>query len=409
MILLVPIAGRGALVATVAFGLGQAMAQQPISLPQAVEAAWQRAAESTATLGSLHRAQAESATVSAYWAAPPALEIAQRTDRGLTGNGARETEIGLAVPLWLPGQRLARRQVVTADIDVARLQRETARLVIAGRVRTAQSEIHLRRVELDLARAEAASLEELSRDVDRRVAAGDLARADALAAQAEWLAALARSAQAGEQETQARLRWRSLTGLDEVPELEAAPHRAQGTESEIESHPALREARARIEASNLKIGLVQSSRRSTPELVARMRQDAGGRGAAAVNSLGVALRIPFDTEGRNEPLRVAAQAERELAQAQERQLETQLAAAIQAQRLSLTSIDSQLAGEQKRALLLRERASLIALSFKAGETALPEMLRSLAAASSAEASARRLQVQRGQATARLRQALGILP
>ena len=81
--------------------------------------------------------------------------------------------------------------------------------MIAGRVRTAQSDIHLRRVELDLARAEAASLEELSRDVDRRVAAGDLARADALAAQAEWLAALARSAQAGEQETQARLRWRS--------------------------------------------------------------------------------------------------------------------------------------------------------------------------------------------------------
>jgi hypothetical protein len=52
---------------------------------------------------------------------------------------------------------------------------------------------------------------------------------------------------------------------------------------------------------------------------------------------------------------------------------------------------------------------LIDKSFRAGETALPEMLRALAAAASAESAYARQQIHHQLAIARLEQALGLLP
>ncbi len=399
---------RGLCVATLAIGMASATAQ-PVTLAHAVEAAWQRAAESAATQGALRRAQAETATAFARWAAPPSLEVAQRMDRGLSGTGARETEVGVAAPLWLPGQRSARQQVVAADIDVARAQAAMARWQVAGTVRATQSEILWRAAELAQVQREAQALQALSRDVQRRVGAGELASADALAADAEWLQAQGRVAQTADQLAQLRLQWRTLTGLDEVPPLDASPGTGSEDQEALDAHPALREARARVEAAERKIDLAGASRRSAPEVVARLRQDVGGRGVAAVNSWGAALRIPFGTDDRNEPLQAAALSARELAQAQLRQLQQQLAATVEAQRLTQSALDRQWASEQQRAALLRERATLIGKSFQAGETALPDMLRALAAAHAAEAAVQRLRIQRAQAAARLQHALGILP
>ena len=68
-----------------------------------------------------------------------------------------------------------------------------------------------------------------------------------------------------------------------------------------------------------------------------------------------------------------------------------------------------LEAERQRSALLRERATLIDRSFKAGETPLPELLRALAAATQADTSFARQQVAVGLARARLQQSLGILP
>jgi hypothetical protein len=58
-----------------------------------------------------------------------------------------------------------------------------------------------------------AALQQLQDDVERRVRTGDLSRADALAAQAERLAATAQQADAGQRLQAARSRWTLLTGL----------------------------------------------------------------------------------------------------------------------------------------------------------------------------------------------------
>lgn len=382
---------------------------QPISLAQAIELAWQRAAESTATQGSLRRVQAEQAVGAAVWAASPSLELSQRMDRGLSGTGVRETELGVAIPLWLPGQRAARQQLNAVDTDVAHAQAAASRWQIAGWVRASQAEIHIRTAELAQIHAESQVLHSLSQDVERRVKAGDLAPADAMAAQAEWLQADVRGSQAKQHLEQARLQWRSLTGLDDVPLLGDSTPPSSDAARLLEEHPLLREASLRAEAARRKVDLVNASGRSAPEVVARIRQDVGGGGGERVNSWGIALRMPLGTDDRNQPLQAAALAELELAEAQWRLLKQQLATSIEAQALTQTSLAQQWRGEQQRAALLRERAELISQSFRAGETALPDMLRALSAAHAAEAAAQRLLTQQAHAAARLQHALGIVP
>lgn len=391
-----------------ALGLGlvvctaQALAQAPASLAQAVEAAWQRAALSAEVAGQARRAQAERAGAAALWAAPPAVEVGTVQDRQRATGTARETTLGLSVPLWLPGQRLARQAQVEAELAVAPASSAAARLRLAGSVREAASAVALQLAEVATAQSQFEALRDLASDVERRVAAGDLARADALAAHAERLAAGNAFSQALQRLQSAQLQWRALTGFDEVPPLEAEPA-ASGLE-----HPGLRLAALKIDAARQRIKGVQASQRDAPQVALRARQEVAA-GEPSTHGLGVSLRIPLGTAGRNEPLMAAALSELAQAEASERELRLQLDAELATAQLAQAAAFEQLTGERSRAVVLQERAQLIEKSFKAGETALPDMLRALTAATQAHAAQARAQALVVQATLRLHQAQGIMP
>lgn len=382
--------------------IAQGFAQTPVTLATAIESAWRRAAQSTEVAGQARRAEAERAAASALWAAPPALEVGVTRDRQRATGSTRETEVGVAVPLWLPGQRAARLGQVDAEVATAAATAEAARLRLAGTVREAAAEVAMQRAEVAAAQAQARDLQALARDVERRVAAGDLARADALAANAESLAAAGALAQATQRLQAAELRWRTLTGLEEVAEL------PQDTPLAEVEHPALRAAARRVELARQGLQVARTSRREAPEIVVRARHESAS-GEPATRGVGVALRIPFGTAGRNEPLMAAALSELELAEATERELRQQVEGEVRAARLAEASARQQLGDQARRAGLLRERAALMEKSFQAGETALPEMLRALTAAAQADAERSRSQAALAQATSRLQQALGVMP
>lgn len=381
---------------------GPVFAQAPVTLAEAVESAWQRAAQSTEVAGLARRAEAERSAASALWAAPPALEVGLVRNRQRAVGSTRETEIGVAVPLWLPGQRAARLGQVDAEVSTASATLKAARLRVAGTVREAASEVAIQRAEVTAAQAQARDLEALAKDVERRVAAGDLARADALAANAEYLAAVTALAQAKQRLQSAELNWQVLTGLNQVSELPQSAPRA-----DVE-HPALRAAARRVESARQRVQVARTSRRDAPELVMRVRHESA-MDEPSTRGVGVALRIPFGTADRNEPLMAAALSELELAEATERELRQQVEGEVSAAKLAEASARQQLDDQGHRAKLLRERAALMEKSFKAGETDLPEMLRALTAATQAEADLARSQATLAQATSRLQQALGVMP
>jgi len=373
------------------------------TLSEAVESAWRRTAQSADAAGQARRALAERAAAAALWAAPPALELGVVRNRQGAGGATRETEAGVAIPLWLPGQRAARQGQVEAEVAAAALNASAARLRVAGAVREAAAEVAVQRAEVAAAQASARELELLARDVERRVAAGDLARSDALAANAERLSAMTALAQARQSLQAAQLRWQALTGLQAVP--------ASTTEGPVASageHPALRAAALNVELARQRLGVARSSRRDAPELVVKARREATA-GEPNVNGVGIALRVPFGTSGRNEPLMAAALSEVELAEATQRELQQQVEADVALARDAKVTAGQRARDESARASLLRERATLIEKSFGAGETPLPEVLRAVAAAAQAEAAVSRAQAALAQATSRLQQALGVMP
>lgn len=384
----------------------QAPAHAPPSLAAATERAWQRALASRESAGAMQRADADRRAAASLWPAAPSVALTHRDDRLRSDTGLRETELSLAWPIWLPGQRSARGAAAEADASVARHAEAAARLRLAGDVREAAWALAGRLAELAQAEATGRSLSTLSDDVDRRVRAGDLARSDALAARADTLAAAARTAEARQQLFAARNRWQWLTGGDAPPSADEA---ATGDVDMLAAHPEARLAEAQAEAAQRRLDVLRGTRRDPPEVTVGVRQDRAGRGESSKGSVVVGVRVPFGTDARSAPLEAAALAELDLAQFAAERSRERLLADAEAARAALQAAEQQLASERDRTALLRERAQLIETSFRAGESPLPDLLRALAAASDADAVLARQHGAQGLARARFRQALGLMP
>lgn len=377
-------------------------AAAPVTWPQALDAAWQRATERAAASGALARAEAEREAAARPWSGAPAIELDHRSGR-VPGNGsARETEVGISWPLWMPGQRQARQDAADADGLAARLSADAARLRLLGELHERALEVAAQEAESRQAELEVRLMKALAEDVERRVRAGDLARADAMAARADLLQAQAGQGAALQRLQEARDRWQLLTGFAAVPAAPPPPPERLAGE-----HPEIAAAAARVERARRRLGVAERSRRDPPEVGVRVRRDTDSSGSA--NSIGVSLRVPFAADSRGLVQVAEARAELDAALLDEQRARDRVTLEVQAARLQVESAGQQLEAERSRAGLLRERAGLIDQSFRAGETALPELLRALAAAAQADASVVRQQAALQQAQARLSQSLGILP
>lgn len=385
----------------------------PVALGTAAEAAWQRAVAAREAAGQRDRAAAGRVAASSWWASPPALVAGQRNDRWQRNSGVRESEVALSWPLLLPGQRAARGAVADAAFALAQQAEAAARLRIAGEVREAAWSWSAEAVEVEQAAEQERLLGALADDVQRRVRAGDLARADTLAARAESLAAAATRAAAQQRRDAALTRWTTLTGIGAPPLLPAQPPADSPREQAAAEHPELSLARAQLEEARKRLDLVRATRRDAPELSVGIRQDTPGRAERAQNpsqtSLAVGLRWPFGTVDRNRPLEAAALADLDVAQATEQRLRERLAAEAAIARAAVLTESRGVQTQRERSALSRERAQLLDKSFRAGETALPELLRALGAAADADAALARQQAALGLAQARLQQALGLMP
>lgn len=382
------------------------LAEGQPTLAQAVDAAWARAIEAAESAGQARRADAALAAAHSPWAGSPSVELGQRQDRSSQGRG-RETDAALVMPLWLPGQRAARIGAAGAESEAAKSALTASRLRVAGLVREAQWNYYAQQAELAAAEAQLRTFSDLARDVDRRVTAGDLARTDALASTAEQLTAQAGVVTAKQKLAAALTQWRTLTGLTQVAPPE--PSAAQVPSVVPESHPNLQAARAGTQMAQRRLDAVRSSRRDPPELTIGTRHESPVGGGPDSRGLGVAIRIPFASDSRNQPLLAAALSELELAEARERRAQFELSSELEVAVTALEAASRGVADEERRAALLRERHQLLDRSYRAGNTALPDLLRALTAATQADAEVQRRKAALGLANARVQQALGVLP
>jgi outer membrane protein, heavy metal efflux system len=393
-----------------------AAAPDALTLRQALDAAWARQPEQAALSARREAAQAQQQAAQAWTPEPVAVELLTQTDRLKHNLGSREYEAGLAVPLWLPGERGRSQALAQAEGRAVESRATAAQLRVAAGVREAWWAWQRARAEADAAQAQLDNAERIAADVVRRVKAGDLARADQHQADGAVAAAAAAVAAAQAGVTAARLQlraWTALPALDQAhaavdPRAEPAPEPAE-LAADLDRHAELRALHDRARVAGDAAALAATQSRAHPELTLATTRDRGATGEAWQQRVTVGVRIPFGAGPRHASRTAAARADAIELQAQWQLERARLAGERDAAQARTDAARLQLAAAERRALLARESRGFFDKSFRLGQTDLPTRLRIEAEAADAERQAVRAGIELAAALSAWRQALGLLP
>ena len=389
-----------------------AVVAQPVNgtavttLRGAFEAAWERQPEARAAAARRQAAEAGRAATQRPTAEPAALELQSTTGRG--GSGGREYEAIVALPLWLPGERMRAASLADAQLEAVDFRARAAQLKLAGTVREAWWTLKRAEGEAAAARDRLASAQQLAADVTRRVQAGDLARADqhqaeSAVAQAQAAVAEADSARAG-----AEGALRGIVLAAPAPGSPAAPEPTPASSATLE-HPVVAEARSRALVARRTMELTSTQRRANPELRVGASRETGGAGEPSVQSLIVGIRIPFGGGPRQDARVATAQAEALEAEAVADVEQNRVTSEATSGRARLQAAQVQVQAAERRASLAAETRGFYDKSFRLGESDLPTRLRVELEAAEAQRALARSRIEAAAAVSQLRQALGLLP
>lgn len=387
-------------------------AASPLNLRQVFDAAWARQPEALALQTRRDAARAQQSAAKAWSPEPAALELSNKTDRLGNNQGAREIAIGVAVPLWLPGERGRSAALAEAQGAAIESRATAAQLRVAAAVRDAWWHWQRARIEVETARDQLDNTRRIAADVARRVKAGDLARADQHQADGAVASAEANVAQAEAGLAAAQQQLRALAGAAPAssgPADTLAEPDPGAVAIDLEAHPALQELKDRATVAERTVALTATQSRANPELMLATTRDRGARDEAWQQTITLAIRIPFGAGPRFDARSANARAEATEVQAQLALERERLSAEREAARVRVEASRAQLAAAERRAQLARESRSFFDKSFRLGETDLPTRLRIEAEAAEADRQAARARIELSAAISAWRQALGLLP
>lgn len=390
-VLIIPLAASGAPAAAT-------------TLHALVEQAWLRSPSVRGTAARQGEVDAARALSDSWVAGQPVLGLSQRSDRWSGQSGVRESEVSMSAPFWTPGQRNARRDLAEHSATELQAQVRKVRLDIAGEVRARLWDVAAAQALREEKEDHLHHIEELADEVRRRVAAGELARVDALLADQEVQAARIAVEQT-RAEANARLsKLRILAGpLGALP-LEPEPLAAAADTA----NPRLQAARATQIRAEAALRLAQASRSAPPTLALSLRQEPDPL-SGPERSVSLSLQVPIGSAGRNRPVEAQAQTQIAVAAAEAQQTEEITQAELDSARVQLEHARAALSASGARVSSMREHGQLIEKAFRLGERGLADLLRSRALAHEAQVARRQQEVALGRAHAQFNQASGVLP
>lgn len=418
---------RLALMASLGVTLSVAVAQPPTatappappSFAQAFEAAWAQHPASRSAGLAREAVSAQQSAAARLLPEPASLGLGYRADKPLgSGQGARETEAEIALPLWLPGQRDAARRV--ADAAAWQLDRRqlAQRWQLAGELRELWWQARLADAEAELAAQQLQTASALVADVDRRVKAGDLARVDLNQAQSAEQSARINLGNAQALQASSLRQWATLTGLAALPALpEVAAGAARSTENTgaasadtvAPTHPALAALQARAALAAATANQARAGRYANPELSLGLTRDRGATGEAVARTTRIGLRIPLGSNPGADIDALRARTDQAEAEAELALQTSQLAATLAlAQQDRLRRGDAQQLA-QERLRLAEDTQALQQRAFQLGHIDLSTRLRAQADRADAELQTARAGIELQRAASRLNQALGLVP
>ena len=387
------------------------------TLRQAFDAAWSRQPEALALAARRDAVRAQQQSAQSWTPEPAALELSTRTDRPGRNLGTREYELGLAVPLWLPGERARSQALADAEGRALESRATAVQLRVAASVRNAWWTWQRARAEADTARSQLDKVRRIAADVGKRVRAGDLARADQHQADGAVAAAEAAAAQTEASVVAAQQQLRALTAMPapgaapgwNASDSEPEPVLVALAAADAELHGEVLALKDRVAVAQGVAALAAAQSRVNPELTITTSRDRGAFGEPYQQTFTLGLRIPFGAGPRHGARTAAARAEVIEVQAQLALERARLEGERESARARTDAARTQLAAADRRAQLAHESRGFFDKSFRLGETDLPTRLRIEAEAVDAERQATRARIELAEAVSAWRQALGLLP
>jgi cobalt-zinc-cadmium efflux system outer membrane protein len=383
---------------------------QTSPIKQGFDAAWARQPEQRSASLRHDAAAAKVAAAERWTPEPPSLEVSAKTDRYTRSEGVREYDAGVAIPLWLPGERSRAHASASSDALAVDARLAAAQWRLAAEVREAYWAYQRASSEQQLAERRLANARQLAEDVTRRVRAGDLARSDSHQAEGTVAAAEAAFAEAGITRMQATTAWKALTGLQEPAVEPSSASESRPAEALAEDlHPVLRDLNSRADVARTQRDLAGVQTRSNPELTVGAVRERDGRGERYGQSVVVGIRVPLGRLSSSDSKLAAASAELVEAESQLTLEAQRIRMQVDATKAALMSLEAVRASAERRAVLARESRGFFEKSFRLGESDLPTRLRAELESFEAERQAERSRLDVDAAVSKLRQALGLLP
>lgn len=376
------------------------------TLKEVFEQAWANSIQGRTVQAKQAEVAASRTVAGAIFPGSPQIGISHRNDLLIDNRGAQENEIGVSVPLWLPGQKAARQSVAEAEGKESQLSIEAQRLAVAGDLRNALWTLYLAKSEAEISAERIATAEKLESDISRRLNAGDVARTDLLLAKQETASARAAVAEAKSRIVQIMQRYKILTGSEKLPDnpRETVKVAVEGT-----LHPRVAAAQAASELAHSGLNLAQASRRDAPTIGMLYRNERDASSDNSRNTIGLAVTIPLSSNVRNAPLIAKANTSLIEAEAQDQRVLAEIEAGERAAETQLESaqIGFELSVEREQAA--SERLALIRRSFELGESPLVELIRAQTQATEARIDQVRSDALLSASQANLNQARGLTP
>ena len=337
----------------------------------------------------------------------PMAALRYQSDQIGSDQGLRETEAYVELPLWLPGQRQARRQLGERIRDQAAADYELLRWEVAEQVRERAWNLRLAQAERALAERQLGSTRAFEDEIQRRTKAGELAQIDLLLARQETLNREANYRQTLATEETQRAAWRSYTGFEQLPDDLEQESLAEGEPDD--RHPLLAAAAGARDHQRALRDDARLSHRETPLLSLGARRDRSTDTDQHVNSVGAEIKIPFGGASFNAP--AVAEAEAALTEAEAAYAETHhdLELRLEQQRLALAQSETALNLAELRNQLAQQGLHLAERAFELGESGLRSLLLSREDAAEAALELERRRLERLRAVARSNQSLGVIP
>ena len=378
-----------------------------LSLHEVVEKTYKRNPRIEVMQARIKHVDALDKSTQSLWSSDPAFSINHYNDVLMDGDGLQEWEVGMEMPLWLPGQKAARQKTTDHQRLLIDASEPALKLEIAGIVRELLWNIALTKNRMTVAEQEWGVVRKLEQDVKKRVELGDLAQSDLILAEQESLSKEAAFRIARQEYLHAQHRYGMITGLKVLPEH--FEEIASDDTAITFDHPALKQSQEKVSYSVAKRDQVKLEKRGNPSVFVGTRHERGTSSEGFANAIGLSFNIPIGTAAYTTPKVTAAEVDLSENLSEMEILHRELDIAIQDASIELTATKDQFEFARRQNELSERNLAMSRKAFSLGETSLIELIRIQAQAFATERNMHQKNLEVGLQTARLNQAKGIIP